>query len=1012
MKKGLLLLFILMMLFGCHPKMIIKGPKYDYSHMEKRIVQIHKKIERFVYAAVTTERPLALPPATRIDSIIIDDQKQMVRIDFSKHFSFTPLREENVTQVYKEIRALLSKKYSRYQLLIRSLGYPIQDLIPNFFRSDKKNYDFSRMPKKNAKRPLPVVRRLNGWEAPNGLQGKNIVLWQSHGWYYNQTSRRWEWQRPRLFQTVEDLLPTSFTIPYLIPMLENAGANVFDPRERDIQSHEVVVDNDSTMPAGKNYSEWNKDNGHFWQSGPDSSGFGRGNPPYPNDLNPFRQGSYRQTLSDTLVSAAAVWTPDIPESGQYAVYISFHASKKNAVDAHYTVYHQGGQTRYLVNQQIGGGSWVYLGRFFFKKGLHADSGSVRLSNLSSRAGQIISADAVRFGGGTGLIRRGCCASGRPRFEEAARYNLQYSGMPDTLVYDLNMGQNDYADDYQCRAEYANYLKGAPYGPNKDRLVPGLGIPIDLSLAFHTDAGISKSDSTIGTLSIYSIVGADTQQVFPDSVSRLASRDFADLLQTQIVDDIRAKFDPSWNRRSLLDAEYSEVYRPNMPAALIELLSHQNFSDMRFAMDPRFRFTVARAMYKAMLKFLATEYNYAYVVQPLPVTHFSAVFDSSGNLLLQWKAQNDSLEPTAKPEKYKIYIRRGQAAFTEVKTVEHPKAVFSNLTKGIIYSFKVTAFNTGGESFPSEILAVCSKPDSSKPVLVVNGFDRVGPPAIINRPGYSGFWNSRDNGVPDRYDVSFTGAQINFDNTAPFRTNDAPGHGASYADFETRVIPGNTFDFTYLHGLSIKQAGYSFVSCSKDAVMDGLVNLRNYPVVDLILGEEKTSRWQNVLLDTLKGPAFKTFPVRFQKEIKSFTRHGGNLFVSGAYVGTDLVRGKDPKDPDVKFAENILHFVWVTNYAARRGTVFWTDDSLLAGQGTLKFNQRYNPHIYTVEAPDAINPAWKAHTILRYDENGFGAGVAYSGKNRTVVLGFPFESILKRRQRDDLMARVLKFLDGQ
>ncbi len=83
-------------------------------------------------------------------------------------------------------------------------------------------------------------------------------MWPSHGWYYNNKMERWEWQRPRLFQTVEDLLPMSFTIPYIIPMLENAGANVFTPRERDTQTNEVIVDNDNqTDKNQKRYLEIN-----------------------------------------------------------------------------------------------------------------------------------------------------------------------------------------------------------------------------------------------------------------------------------------------------------------------------------------------------------------------------------------------------------------------------------------------------------------------------------------------------------------------------------------------------------------------------------------------------------------------------------------------------------------------------------------------------------------------------------------------------------------------------------
>ena len=38
----------------------------------------------------------------------------------------------------------------------------------------------------------------------------------------------------------------AYTLPMLVPMLENAGANVFVPRERDWQVHEVIVDNDGS----------------------------------------------------------------------------------------------------------------------------------------------------------------------------------------------------------------------------------------------------------------------------------------------------------------------------------------------------------------------------------------------------------------------------------------------------------------------------------------------------------------------------------------------------------------------------------------------------------------------------------------------------------------------------------------------------------------------------------------------------------------------------------------------
>ena len=45
-------------------------------------------------------------------------------------------------------------------------------------------------------------------------------------------------------EPLKTLFTQTIVVPYLIPMLEKAGANVFTPRERDWQCNEVIVDND------------------------------------------------------------------------------------------------------------------------------------------------------------------------------------------------------------------------------------------------------------------------------------------------------------------------------------------------------------------------------------------------------------------------------------------------------------------------------------------------------------------------------------------------------------------------------------------------------------------------------------------------------------------------------------------------------------------------------------------------------------------------------------------------
>lgn len=56
--------------------------------------------------------------------------------------------------------------------------------------------------------------------------------------------------------------------------------------------------------------------------------------------------------------------------------------------------------------------------------------------------------------------------------------------------------------------------------------------------------------------------------------------------------------------------------------ILETLSHQNFADLKLGYEPEFKFTVARSVYKSILKYLAEMHHSNYTVQPLPVSHFA------------------------------------------------------------------------------------------------------------------------------------------------------------------------------------------------------------------------------------------------------------------------------------------------------------------------------------------------------------------------------------------------------
>ena len=934
-----------------------------------------------------------LPKGVVVEKVKADTAAGVVSVYCNELLSWMPFRENTVREIYDSLKPYFAKNGKIPRIAMYSLNRPIEDLIPNLYRSSKSSYDAARIPKESG---IQVVHNISKpYKVSAGLQNRNLVVWPSHGRYYNNKAARWEWQRPRLFQTVEDLLSYSIVVPYLIPMLENAGANVYMPRERDVQTSEVIVDNDSPKDLSSGAYE-EKLTGYSIIKNCIGNGFAKSDT-YTGTENPFHMGTCRTLVSDTIVSTKLVWTPDIPRKGEYAVYITYKASAQNSNAVHYVVNHAGGSSEFLVNQQIGGDTWFYLGTFVFEKGRDASKSSVSLDNKYSTTGLSITADAVRFGGGMGQVVKDGSTSGLPKFAEAARYWLQTAGMPDTLVYLLN-DSNEYKDDYQSRPEYVNYLCGLPKGPANDRSA-GLHIPIDMSLALHTDAGIAKHDSVVGTMSIYSIKDFSGSEYYPGGVSRFAARDAADIIQTQILSDIQSSSDKNWIRRSLRNADYSEAMRPNVPAVLLELFSHQNFTDMVYVHDPKFKMSLARSIYKGIVKYFSECSNAPYVIQPLPVSHLASKLNENGAVTISWTAEKDSLEPTAVPTSFVVYRREGNGGFDNGTMATNNEITFSDLRQNTLYSFKVTAINAGGESFPSETISVGISTASTKQVLIINGFHRLAAPASISTAGFEGFLNFSDAGVPYKYSVDFTGAQSDFDPASEYKSNDAPGHGASYADFEGKVIAGNTFDYPALHGEAILAAGYSFATCSDAAVIDKSVELTGYAAIDVIYGEEKSGAG---------GRSRGVMPNDLTAKLKKYLAKKGTLFISGAYIATDIFKTAGRSDVTAFTNEN-LHYDFAGSHASMSGEVWSCAPDIFPDNFILHFNTVENDSIYKVEAPDGLQPMHKAKTILRYAENRTSAAIAYKNDSGVVAFGFPFETILDKQQRLDCMRYVLRYL---
>lgn len=941
----------------------------------------------------------SLPPNTsvgkvKVEKITVNDKCRMVNADFNDVMGYLPINEGEVSKLKGIVAKYLPAKYSGYSVELSVNGVEIDSLILFAGRTAVSPTEDGYF-----------VQAKNGVDAPAGLDGCNIAMWQSHGWYFEPKLNRWEWQRARIFQTVEDLYTQSYVMPFLMPMLENAGAYVISPRERDVNANEVIVDGD----GGYAFDGYRETAGQEkWSDVTTKSGFAFAKAILENGDNPFRMGKARavNAVADESEASSAMWYADIPESGTYAVYVSYVSLPNSASDVKYRVTSRAGVKEYVVNQKMGGGTWVYLGHFPFDEG-QQDLPVVEMSNVSSVAGAVVSADAVKIGGGIGNVARKVkggedgidyryVVSGYPRFTEGARYWLQWAGVPDS-VFTPSDYENDYTDDYKCRGSWVNYLAGgSSVLPGRE----GLGIPVDLSFAFHTDAGTTMNDTIIGTLGIYYTKGSR----YANGTSRYASRDFTDVVMTNIVRDIRAGYEPDWTRRGMWDKSYYEARVPEVPSMLLELLSHQNFADMKYGLDPTFRFTVSRAIYKGMLQFIAHRDNRAYIVQPLPVRGFAIDRKSGSTYRLSWKETVDTLENTARPDYYIVEERVGRGEFIEIARVEHPEYDVA-IKDGEIHSYRVIAGNRGGVSFPSEVLALCDKGDKA-PVLIVNGFTRISAPDTFDSGEIAGFYDVKDHGVPYITDISFIGSQTEFRRSIPWMDDDAAGFGASRADYETEVIAGNTFDYVAIHGEAVSAAGHPFISSSVEAFVES----SSQPgIVDLILGKQK----ETVVGRGAYGTKYKTFPAALQDRIAYLSGNGCSIFVSGSYIATDLWDNGRATESDREFASKILGYKWRTGQASVTGEVNHVQSRYgIFDDGCYSFHSELNSECYVAESPDSFYPAddKRGATILRYSENNLVAGTAFdAGKYRVVAIGFPFETISDESGRVKLMGKVLGFL---
>jgi len=766
---------------------------------------------------------------------------------------------------------------------------------------------------------------------PTGaLTGVTVFASAGHGWTAGDAS--WYLQRPVLLDMCEDYGNID-VLNYFVAFAYNAGATVVPFRPVGWQPIEIVLDNDD--PGVTFTGSWNNgSSSKYYENGVTPSGI-----------------VYKWTSASTSETATARYTPNITVTGFYPVYCFTIASSNRTLQT-YRVSHSGGISEVRIDHRLVGNGWIWLGDYYLEAG---GDNYVEISNQSDEAGAII-ADAIRWGGGMGdVVRPGPgTVSGYPRDEEGQRYwahsELGNNAVGfDPYIWDIE-GYDDGSDNVRAAAKWAREMNQEPPG----------GVLVDrwkrVHLEFHSNA---YNGNARGQICLITDLGATTYQ--EQYATTLSNEVDADML---IMDE---EFEHTWVDRS--EPTYTSSYGAicteangnEFDATIVELAFHDNQQDAQLLRDCRVRAAMARSCVQGIIRFLNSLPDSQVPLAFAPDTPRSvrAADLGDGSVRISWEPPLSDGARGDPATGYVVYRSANGYGFGNPLSVQGQTSVtITDLPPDQTLYLRVAATNAGGESMPSEVLAVRRRATPAQPrILIVNGFDRLrrqinAIQTFTQPPDYAGDWIERQ-----------------------------------------QWRRSNSFDYVVQHAEALAAAGYGFDSCSNEAVSNSYVLLGDYQAVLWILGTESA---EDATLSSAE-----------QTKITDFLQDGGGLFISGAELGYDLIG----LNHGASFMRNTLQ----TNYVADDAGTFNVAPlagSILEGLAPFDFDPA-NGAAYEVRAPDVLAPgtAPEALACLSYvGGTGGVAGVQYEGGvYHVVVFGFPFEAISAPAARAEVMARVAEFI---
>jgi len=777
--------------------------------------------------------------------------------------------------------------------------------------------------------PIATVPTTDG-----SLSGKTVYISAGHGWYWHETSQRWLTQRPVWQDLIEDFNNAEVVNQYLLPYLVNAGADVWTVRERELATQETVVTLES--PGYVQIGVWREPPGPVTGS---------------TLIFPWR---YASTSDKATVKATWTFTPE--ETARQAVYVWYAPGPDRAPDARYRIAHAGGDSIVRIDQTVHGLTWRYLGSYPFRAG---EVASISLSNMSDAPGTIVSAGAVRVGGGMGSERGegeplSPTTSGRPRWEEASRYYAKYLGAPPSVYHPST---SDGLDDVTARPRYAEWESPA----GEDAVFISWHTN---GSAYHTSKG-TQSYIYDGSYGGTWTPGSDALQV---------------ALHQTLVEDIRASWDPGWIDGGKRAYNFGEV-RPleTMPGVLLEIAYHDIADEARALLDPRFAQISARAIYRGIVRYFAQRQGLAPVFLPEPPAGLALRNSGPGELTLTWlPSPTDGVGPLGdEPTGYLVYTSPDGFAWGSPQSVAGTSYTLHDQIPGNLVFARVTGVNQGGESLPSPTLAARLPADDHVAILVVDGFARNDDTFTV--------W--QDDGVSIE-DTSRTG---------PSR--------------RLYAAQTNRRDYTIQHGFAINAPFDSATRQMLQTQGEGLpatVQLGDYTIVDWISGRERSP--DAAIPIAASDMALTTSE---QALLTDFVAYGGSLFISGSDVGLDLAE----RGLGLDFYTGILKAAyWGDSASPGEGVtsqVLPAAGGLFDGLGMFQLDDGRRG-TYDAGRVDYFSPVLddaRARAALVY-ESGIGqAGLTWAAHtcSRVVYFGFPFETIYPVEARQAVMDGILSFL---